>query len=162
MKHELADVISLLDRRKSIEQGKNAAVYHGEYPIFEGKILNVGPEIFDKDRHLTVISYLPPGRELPKPDLGRLLLPDLKGDYVVEHEAECQKLIEKVVVPFSVNPAVFTNARVKGSIKEVQPRISAYVLEVLVDEKELSAVNLFLGHSTGSRFAGFQYIVVLP
>ena len=158
MKLKMGKVISLVDRLR--EKNNQVEYVQGRYPIFEGKVIVVSARVIESSSITSIVKYLPSGQEYLEQNLAfRLLLLNGKKEY----EERWKKLIQRALVPFSVDSAIVENTNVKGYITNITG-ISAYVLEVLRNENrpegtESSAISA--GYNIDAKFAGFKYIVPL-
>jgi len=154
-------IVGLLGQRK-VDSGLVKEVDGVDYPIFEGKILAIGGQIFENDVTSSVIDYIPNGVEVPKPEFGDIFFKHNMEEYRSALESKHQR----VVVPFQVHPEMLNGSEVKAYFDELPSdgqNVSVYVLEITKGRiKSGGDVFAMMGEIAGGReHTGFKYIKVL-
>ena len=152
----MGKLFSLVERLK--EKEEETKYIDGRFPIFEGKVISVSGEIIQSGQIHSLIDYLPKGTENSGPDLSLVL----QGRTEECNEA-LKKILKRVIVPFSVNPAIFNGTNVRGYLTKIND-IESYVLEVSGDERVSDITKILMtAVDDGSRFKfeGFKYVVPL-
>ncbi len=155
--NKMGKIISLMDRLR--EESKKVKYEQNRFPIFEGRVLAVSGEMIYGGETTSIVDYLPSGAELPEPNVAMAFMGKGKEDY----EKIFREIVQRALVPFSVNPEIVNGANVRGYTEEIKDGYSEYVLEVLRDEtmsdmaRTLSSIA---GHNIDSKYGGFRYIVL--